>query len=290
MTCGVMKQNTCGRWQLRHLLLTTHRLCHLDEDNDFKRGIQISQMSALTKNSGAVDSDRHDFLVHVEGERDYLFYSKKREEIVKRIKSCYFVATGRNLPVYGVARKIARFMSTKQEMRPLPPESARLLAEDVFTPLTPEELAAVHEAPGEINASLQASMEEEERISEQQYGNWNRLHERPNGIRSQVNGVAAAEETKVTQPAVEENKAPTPKPATLEEHKGPPRKKPKVIAGAYEVLKEVGNGAYGKVIVCQHKESGHEVAIKVVSKDHVAKLDKIKHVFREKDLLYEMDH
>ena len=166
MTCAVMKQNPSGRWQKRHLLLTTHRLCHLDEDNAFKRGIQISKMSALTKNSGEKDSDRHDFLVHVEGERDYLFYSKKREEIVKRIKSCYFVATGRNLPVYGVARKIERFMSTKHEMRPLPAESARMLTEDVFKQLTPEELAAVHEAPEETKADVAEGMEEDERISE----------------------------------------------------------------------------------------------------------------------------
>ena len=65
-----------------------------------------------------------------------------------------------------------------------------------------------------------------------------------------------AEEAKATQQAAEENKAPTPKPATLEEHKGPPRKKPKVIAGDYEVLREVGNGAYGKVIVSKHAVTG----------------------------------
>jgi len=52
----------------------------------------------------------------------------------------------------------------------------------------------------------------------------------------------------------------------------------------------VGQGAYGKVILSRFKSNGDVVAIKTVSKDQITKLGKTRHVFREKDLLHELDH
>ena len=63
----------------------------------------------------------------------------------------------------------------------------------------------------------------------------------------------------------------------------------KLIAGDYEEVKELGNGAFGQVVLGKD-DHGNEVAIKVVNKDWIAKLDKVRHVFREKNLLNEMNH
>ena len=68
------------------------------------------------------------------------------------------------------------------------------------------------------------------------------------------------------------------------------KRPPRTIAGGFEVVKELGKGAYGKVNLCKDKKTDELVAIKSVSKDYVAKLGKIKHVFREKDLLSELIH
>jgi len=52
----------------------------------------------------------------------------------------------------------------------------------------------------------------------------------------------------------------------------------------------VGEGAFGKVILGKHKQTGDIVAIKLISKQQIQDLGKIKSVFREKDLLFELRH
>ena len=41
--------------------------------------------------------------------------------------------------------------------------------------------------------------------------------------------------------------------------------KQKLIVDKYQTLKELGEGAYGKVILCRDTENGSKVAIKVVN-------------------------
>ena len=52
----------------------------------------------------------------------------------------------------------------------------------------------------------------------------------------------------------------------------------------------LGQGAYGKVLLATQKATGRTVAIKLVSKQHIIELGKTRHIMREKELLYEMDH
>ena len=52
--------------------------------------------------------------------------------------------------------------------------------------------------------------------------------------------------------------------------------------------KTVGQGAYGRVCIAKDKVSGNVVAIKLVSKEQIQQLGKMRHVFREKDLLFEL--
>ena len=58
----------------------------------------------------------------------------------------------------------------------------------------------------------------------------------------------------------------------------------------YEMGKTVGEGAYGQVILGKEISSGKKVAIKTVMKEQIVKLNKQRHVFRERDLLKSMDH
>ena len=125
--------------------MTTHRLCNLDDD-EFKRSIPLAKIKALTKKAQTDNiADIYDFLVHVDGEHDYLFYSKKRDEIFKRLKACYFLATNQNLPIYGVWDKLDHHMNTKQDVKmgraksALPADVFRLRDEDTFEPRTDEE-------------------------------------------------------------------------------------------------------------------------------------------------------
>lgn len=58
----------------------------------------------------------------------------------------------------------------------------------------------------------------------------------------------------------------------------------------YDVGKKVGEGAYGQVSLGTNKESGQKVAIKSVSQAQIMKLGKQRHIYRERDLLRQMDH
>ena len=58
----------------------------------------------------------------------------------------------------------------------------------------------------------------------------------------------------------------------------------------YTLGKVLGQGAYGKVILSTEKATGMTVAIKEVNKKQIISLGKSRHVFREKDLLFEMQH
>jgi len=66
--------------------------------------------------------------------------------------------------------------------------------------------------------------------------------------------------------------------------------KSKISIDDFELGKVVGQGAYGKVMLCRNKMSGDLVAIKCVSQEQIRDLGKTRHIFREKDLLMEMKH
>ena len=58
----------------------------------------------------------------------------------------------------------------------------------------------------------------------------------------------------------------------------------------YTLGQVLGQGAYGKVILSTEKATGTTVAIKEVNKEQILQLGKQRHIFREKELLFEMDH
>ena len=66
--------------------------------------------------------------------------------------------------------------------------------------------------------------------------------------------------------------------------------KPKVAITEYDIGKFLGEGAYGRVLLATEKATGKEVAIKEVDQETISRLGKNKHIFREKNLLNEMDH
>ena len=58
----------------------------------------------------------------------------------------------------------------------------------------------------------------------------------------------------------------------------------------YNMGNVLGQGAFGRVMEATEKQSGRKVAIKEVNKQQIQSLGKTRHIFREKDLLNEMDH
>jgi 3-phosphoinositide dependent protein kinase-1 len=58
----------------------------------------------------------------------------------------------------------------------------------------------------------------------------------------------------------------------------------------FEMIRFLGDGAYGKVSLVKWKINGAEYALKILDKKRVAKYDKIANVMREKDIMFDLDH
>ncbi len=58
----------------------------------------------------------------------------------------------------------------------------------------------------------------------------------------------------------------------------------------FQLMSELGQGAFGTVYLGKDKLTDKIVAIKSVNQDRILQLDKSRHVFREKKLLSELQH
>ena len=58
----------------------------------------------------------------------------------------------------------------------------------------------------------------------------------------------------------------------------------------YKVIRVLDSGAYGVVKLAKHKLINKPVALKIIDADKLEKVGKTRHVFREKDLLYQLNH
>jgi len=55
--------------------------------------------------------------------------------------------------------------------------------------------------------------------------------------------------------------------------------------GDFQILTQVGQGGYGQVYLAQKKDSHEVCALKVMSKKLLFKMDEVRHVLTERDIL-----
>ena len=58
----------------------------------------------------------------------------------------------------------------------------------------------------------------------------------------------------------------------------------------FKIIKEVGEGSYGRVYLASRVKDGLMVAVKMLDKHHLIKSHKVEHVMREKKILTEFHH
>jgi len=112
--------------------LTTEKLCNVKK-NEFQRVIKIANVRGVTKST---TKDNWEFVVHVRDEYDYRFICQVRDELFECLKQVYYLATGKNLPVFGVDGKLSNYATSKKDVQQakerMPEEQYRLHDEDVY--------------------------------------------------------------------------------------------------------------------------------------------------------------
>ena len=63
------------------------------------------------------------------------------------------------------------------------------------------------------------------------------------------------------------------------------KRRTRLRKGDFQLLTQVGQGGYGQVYLAEHKETKQVCALKVMSKKLLFKLDEIRHVLTERDIL-----
>jgi serine/threonine protein kinase len=58
----------------------------------------------------------------------------------------------------------------------------------------------------------------------------------------------------------------------------------------FELIKVIGTGSYGKVILAQKKDSGKVFAIKVLKKKHLIQKNQVEHTISERTILENIKH
>ena len=132
------------------------------------RVIQVSYINNVIKKNGVDLDDCFDFLIEIEGELDYLLYSKKREEIVQRIVACKKLLTGKNLPVEETSTKLNQYMATQKQDRALSFATKSDAAGDQMVELCLEEVEEVLQDAMHFDKLI---CDKEEAI-ERKYGSW----------------------------------------------------------------------------------------------------------------------
>ncbi|GAA5959762.1 hypothetical protein JCM3765_000093 [Sporobolomyces pararoseus] len=72
---------------------------------------------------------------------------------------------------------------------------------------------------------------------------------------------------------------------TLKEHSILRKRRTKLKLENFHIVTQVGQGGYGEVYLARHKETNQVVALKKMKKKTLAKMDEIRHVLTERDIL-----
>jgi len=58
----------------------------------------------------------------------------------------------------------------------------------------------------------------------------------------------------------------------------------------YQILKTIGRGSFGKVVLCKYKKEKVYYAMKILKKYEILRLNQLEHIYSEYTILKELDH
>ena len=72
-------------------------------------------------------------------------------------------------------------------------------------------------------------------------------------------------------------------------HMHPPHPPPQCLDD-FEMMKVLGKGTFGKVVLCKEKETGNLYAMKILKKDFIQERDEVDHTMTERKVMKNIKH
>merc|ERR1712060_848267 len=123
-------------WSQERMIAITDKAIYNIHKKKIKRVIQHSEIGGITK---TVPSSRNvtEFTIHVPSSYDYRFSSEKREEILRVVKTCFYLLKQKNVPFfYATSKDLRDFTTTEKDMKKgtvrFPTPNYRTNEEDLF--------------------------------------------------------------------------------------------------------------------------------------------------------------
>ena len=116
--------------------MTNIRLHNVD-GKELKRSIELSKIKALTRNTEAKHTNQ--FVVHVQDEYDYEFFSDDVDLIFKHIIEAHTETRKPAIPIYGVHGKLSNYITSQKnhkekQVKGLPPDDYLKTGSDAINP------------------------------------------------------------------------------------------------------------------------------------------------------------
>ena len=276
------KINRKGKGQNRVLLVTSRHVLNLMPDNYAKcnRCMLIASMHHITMSMRG-----QEFVIHFTDEYDYRFKSPYSEQAAKILTSAYEALTGQQLQnmVVGDVDALSQQMMTKAAVKKgaswglnLMPQSSK--SKDTDSPRAatlPLSLATSMPRPLDSTRSMK-NMDDDNADSDSE-GDEGGFSSLPAGQGGGAGQSAVVDVSDAPPPAA---------PAAG----GAFAKKSKYSIDDFQILKVLGKGAFGKVMLAKAKDSGTIYAMKALSKQTLIEKNEITHTRTERKALEDTHH
>ena len=266
----LLKINRKGKAQNRVLLITNRHILNLMPDNYSKcnRCMMISQLHHIT-----TSSTNQEFAVHLSDEYDYRFKSSLWEQAVGVMKNCFLNGTGTELPVndYANVDALAQQVMTKVAVKSMGSSWGPSMG--MSTKSGKVAMDPMTQQP--IGQGLPTPSSKQDDDGEDSEGDDEVRELASDSKREAAQEAAAAAGTGGTEAMMAG---------------GAFARKSKYSVDDFTVIRVLGKGAFGKVMLVRCKEDGAIYAMKALSKAQLLERNEVTHTKTERKALESTHH
>mmetsp|Transcript_1401 Transcript_1401/g.1467 ORF Transcript_1401/g.1467 Transcript_1401/m.1467 type:complete len:559 (+) Transcript_1401:562-2238(+) len=256
LSVKVTKFNHRNKAQERYLLITTHNIYNIAKVSViFKENWAVKRRIGIQSLTGvSISSASEEFTIHCADEYDYRMRCDKRKEIVRCLQGVYNALKDDELKVleFGEA-DLRKRTTTKADAR----KGVSRMPEELRSESNGNGNGSHLSSPSSSSSSPSRSSKSPETTSRQEKESF------AEGLTGK-----SAEETSIIYSRSEQ----------------------RVTFDDFEIIKVIGRGSFGKVMLVEKKDNSKAYAMKTLRKDRLIEKDQVEHTRTEKHILESVRH